>query len=237
MGGYDSPTTTELVTMEGDSEEDFSLSHQRYAHCSIQVRLDTPQSIHSSPQVDQDTLVLTGGFDYPNSLSLVTEYSGISSGQVTSRPLPDLLTGRRSHACGSYTVAGEMVGLSSPYLVVTLTQVLLVTGGYNDQFLSSTEVLSYPDGQAWREVGPLPSPRYGLRGASLAGVLHVTGGSDGNNFHYITFTTNTGDNYYDAVLAWDPVTEEWSQAGKMDRGRDYHAITALPLDVIEDFCS
>ena len=236
VGGLDSPTTTELVTMEGDSKEDFSLSPGRDSHCSIQVRLDTPQSTHSSPQEDQDTLVLTG--DY-STLSLVTEYSGLSSGEVTSRPLPDLVTGRWYHACGSYAVAGHVVGLSSPYLVVTLAQVLLVTGGYTDeyQFLSSTEVISYPDGQAWREVGHLPSPRSGLRGASLAGVLHVTGGRDGNNFPNFTFTANPEVSSLDCVLAWDPVAETWSAAGKLDQAREYHAVTALPLAVVEEYCS
>ena len=112
--------------MEGDSKEDFRLpSPGRAEHCSIQVKPDTPQSIHSSPQVDQDTMVLTGGeytdfFGNYLTSSLVTEYSGISSGQVASRPLADLVTRRQDHACGSYTVAGEMVGWSSPNLVTLL---------------------------------------------------------------------------------------------------------------------
>ena len=61
VGGQQSAslTTTELVTMEGDSMEDFGLSPGRKDHCSIQVRLGTPQSMHSSPQVDEDTMVLT----------------------------------------------------------------------------------------------------------------------------------------------------------------------------------
>ena len=39
MGGS-SVFHTELVTMEGGSKKDFSLSHKRMDHCSIQVRLD-----------------------------------------------------------------------------------------------------------------------------------------------------------------------------------------------------
>ena len=125
--------------------------------------------------------------------------------------------------------------------MVTLSQVLLVTGGYiggsGSEYISSTEVISYPDGQAWREVGPLPSPRYDLRGASLAGVLHVTGGIDqGNNFYNFTFTTNQGENIFSAVLAWDPVAETWSEVGKLDPGRFLHAVTALPMAAVEDYC-
>jgi len=178
--------------MEGDSQEAFDISPGREDHCSIQV--------------DEDTVVLTGGKDVH---SLVTEYSGISSGQVTSRTLPDLLTGRYYHACGSYTLEGEMV--------------LLITGGFLGHYLSTTEVLSHPDGQAWREVGRLPSGRRGLVGASLGGVFHVTGGTNGVDL--------------DDVLAWDPVEETWSQTGKLDEPRSFHAITELPMEAIENFCS
>ena len=39
MGGSDSPFTTELVTMDGQSKEDFRLDSHWSTHCSIQVRL------------------------------------------------------------------------------------------------------------------------------------------------------------------------------------------------------
>ena len=176
--------------------------------------------------MDLDNVILTGGYFTP---SLVTEHHGISSGQVTSRQLAGLVGDRYGHACGSYTVADQMVGLSSSDLVAPITQVLLVTGGHDKQlqYVSSTEVISYPDGQAWREVGPLPSPRYGLRGASLAGVFHVTGG-----YNYIGM-----DNYLDQVLAWDPVAETWSEAGRLDEAIYLHAITELPLAALQSFCS
>ena len=75
-----------------------------------------------------------------------------------------------------------------------------------------------------------------MSGASLAGVLHVTGGYDGNNSHNFTFTTNPGD-YLDAVLAWDPVAETWSEAGKLDEPIYLHALTELPLAALQSFCS
>ena len=136
------------------------------------------------------------------------------------------------------------VCLLSSYLVVTFPQVLLVTGGidkHND-FLSSTEVFSYPMGEAWREVGHLPSPRYGLRGATLAGNFignfYVTGGTNGNHIHNYTFTKNPEDfDHLDDVLAWDPVGETWAEVGQLAKATTHHAITVLPLAVFEEYCS
>ena len=48
-------------------------------------------------------------------------------------------------------------------------------------------------GEGWRSTGNLPSPRYGLRGASVGGVFHVTGGRAGG------FLTKS-------VLVWDPIS-------------------------------
>ena len=99
---------------------------------------------------------------------------------------------------------------------------LIVTGGYKDgQYLSSTEVFDYSQGSpaTWREVGTLPSPRRGLRGARVAGVYYVSGGAyyDGSN------------QYYGDILAWSPDTESWSPAGTMETPRYYYAVTEVTL--------
>ena len=54
-------------------------------------------------------------------------------------------------------------------------QVLLVTGGENDNdgSLKSTEVLEA--GGAWRQTDPLPSARYGLKAAVLDNNIFVFG--------------------------------------------------------------
>ena len=51
----------------------------------------------------------------------------------------------------------------------------LVTGGAPYPYTASTEVLVAGE-EAWVEAGPLPSPRYGLRVASLGSSLLATGG-------------------------------------------------------------
>ena len=84
IGGAYSYTTTELVTVSGQSVKGFSLDPGSYGHCSVKI--------------SDSTVVLIGG-EY--TWARVTEYSGIG-GQVTSRELPDLLTGRWHNACGHY---------------------------------------------------------------------------------------------------------------------------------------
>ena len=76
-------------------------------------------------------------------------------------------------------------------------------------------------GLHWREVegGELPSPRSGLRAAMVGDVLHVTGGYDNKALT--------------SILAWDPDTESWQDAGELNVGRDYHAAVAVPFSIIQ----
>ena len=53
-------------------------------------------------------------------------------------------------------------------------QVFLVTGGYNDGKLSSTEVLKDGD-LSWTTVGNLPKAVWGIRGVSLNNRIIMTG--------------------------------------------------------------
>ena len=58
--------------------------------------------------------------------------------------------------------------------IIDYYQVFLVAGGYDDDYLSSTETL-VERGQAWNFQQPLPSGRYGLRGTSLPDTVIMTG--------------------------------------------------------------
>ena len=105
---------------------------------------------------------------------------------------------------------------------------LLVTGGgvySSSTYVRSTEVLVLPGGR-WREAGHLPSGRFGLRGASLHGVLHVTGGVVEDTL------TRSGE-----ILSWDAVSEEWGEAGRMVEAREWHAVTEIPLSTVTSLCS
>jgi len=194
LGGLGSISTTELVTAEGSAMESFTLEEGRMGHCSIQL--------------SESTIVLTGGQLHP---SLVTEYSGIDSGwQVTAKQLQPLITPRYYHACATYNLGH--------------TQFLAVVGGESVQEeLDSTEVMDYTNGGTWRVAGALPSPRYGLKAASIDGQLYVMGGNEKN-------TEAT-----DEILSWEPISETWTKADlKLTTKRAYHAVTEVDLNTISN---
>ena len=78
-------------------------------------------------------------------------------------------------------------------------------------------------GLYWREVdgGELPSPRTDPRAAMVGDVLHVTGGYENAN---IPLTS---------ILAWDPDTESWQDAGELNVARDGHAAVAIPDSIVK----
>ena len=57
---------------------------------------------------------------------------------------------------------------------VVFIQTFLVTGGYNNGYLSSTELLVKTD-SAWVMAGHLPTPRDGLRAVNIDQKILVTG--------------------------------------------------------------
>ena len=102
-------------------------------------------------------------------------------------------------------------------------QVLFVTGGIGDSYLSSTELLDYstPAG-GWREAGHLPAPRFSLQAAKLGQVVYVSGGYGGS--------------FLDSILSWSPDTESWSQDGVLTAAREDHGVTEVSLAAVADYC-
>jgi len=177
------------------SEESFALQPGRWQHCSLQFA--------------DDSFILTGG---AFTESKVTEYSDLDREEVTSRELPQLLTGRRGHACGGFTFQDR--------------NMMIVTGGYDgSQDVASTEVMDFSDGEmVWRKVGELPSARSGFGGANVDELFHVAGGMD-ENYDYLK-----------EILLWDPVAENWQAAGEMKAGRWSLAVSEVPLSAVLKFC-
>ena len=98
IGGSVSAKTTELLPSDGGSSQ-------------VGFVLDVPRRDHCSIQISNASIVLTGGED---SLFSVTEISGLGGGgnEVTSKKLPDLISKRSDHACGSYWVEENQVSQS-----------------------------------------------------------------------------------------------------------------------------
>ena len=119
-------------------------------------------------------------------------------------------------------------------------QVLLVTGGENDNdgSLKSTEVLEA--GGSWRQTGSLPSARFGLRAAVLDNNIFVFGD---NIFRYVisvliiellivskryTFTGGYDYGpYLKDILQYNTANHTWENVGEMKEARYSHAVGVL----------
>ena len=104
-----------------------------------------------------DEVVMTGGGDGRGALASVTRYNIRGWGEG----MPSLVTGRHSHGCTRFISGGEQVRHydAAHKYSFPCPQVLLVTGGWDDDFnsLDSTELLR--PGSVWQEItARLPRP-------------------------------------------------------------------------------
>merc|ERR1719323_463606 len=84
-----------------------------------------------------------------------------------------------------------------------------------------------PSMMQWKEVTPMPSPKNGLRGASIGGIFHVVGGNSDYSMQ----------DFSKEIIAWDPVLESWKVAGHLNVGRVYAGVTEVPLLGVLQNCS
>ena len=122
-------------------------------------------------------------------------------------------------------------------------QVLLVTGGYNenDGYLASTEVMEA--GGAWRLTASLPSARYGLKAGVVNNNIFVFGENIlcYINIEHIIVSCNvydvynddvftggyTGSSYLKDILQYNKKSHTWQNVGEMKERREFHAVAAL----------
>ena len=124
-------------------------------------------------------------------------------------------------------------------------QVLLVTGGYNDndRILASTEVMEA--GGTWRLTASLPSSRDGLRAAVVNNNIFVFGENIlcYINIEHIIVSCNVYDNdvfkggwtgsfHLKDILQFNTASHTWEEVGQMNGARRSHAVMVLP-DVSE----
>ena len=123
-----------------------------------------------------------------------------------------------------------------------MMQVLLVTGGYNDNDdqLDSTEVMEA--GGTWRLTAPLPSARSTLSAAVVNNNIFVFGE---NILCYINiehiivscnvydvynddvFTGHRGSSYLKDILQYNTASNTWEEVGQMKEARSGHAVAVL----------
>ena len=118
-------------------------------------------------------------------------------------------------------------------------QVLLVTGGYNnnDGYLASTEVMEA--GGTWRLTASLPSARHGLRAAVVNNNIFVFGENilcyiniehlivSYNVYNDDIFTGGYDGSYLKDILQYNTASHTWEEVGQMKEARFNHAVAVL----------
>ena len=104
---------------------------------------------------------------------------------------------------------------------------IIVAGGrdINNEYLASSEVYQYPAGVSWSSVTDLPSPRYGLRCASLNGRFVLVGGEYDDQ------------DRFDDVLSYEPISDSYTVIGHLTKARDSHGVTEVPWQAVAQYCS
>jgi len=80
----------------------------------------------------------------------------------------------------------------------------------------------------WTQVGNLPLPAAGIRGASINNKIVMTGG------YYID--ANGRRHFSDLILKFDPIFNNWEIVDHMKIKRHYHAVDLVPISDIVDYC-
>jgi len=205
MGGVLSPETSEIVSPE-TSVSSYPLTYWGLKHsCSIQFN---------------DYVVVAGGLYGSQADTIVVQYG--SEGHIGD--LPRFNNRRYSHGCGSfvndegnlvYLVAGGKNGGNGQMIGFEKTTEMIVTGE-----------------TSWTIVGDLPSPRAGLRGASVDNNIFMTGG-----YWAIEGGQSVEDETFSEILIFNKDLKSWTKTDYLFKPRFSHAVSALPLDKIQPHCN
>ena len=118
------------------------------------LALSQERAYHCATSLNDDTLVITGGYSY-NAVVGVTEAFNLTESRATWRDLGNLREARYLHGC-------------SPILLPTGQTGLLVAGGFGTEYLATAELYD-PNRGSWNYTGSLSKPRQGGQMAVFAG--------------------------------------------------------------------
>jgi len=197
-GGFDGTLKTSVLVKEnGSVEEGFPLEYDTDAACAI-------------PDPDREEVIVTGGIYTETTVSVYNE----NGWQGDLAKLTNF--GRHSHACSSFTHAGE--------------KHIIVIGGLRSETsynLDTTEVYSFRD-NAWTEAGKLPARMRGMRAATVNNRVLLFGG----------YNPWVGSDAWirNDILEYDFETKKWKEIGTMQEARGDPAVSVVEYAEYTDFC-
>ena len=183
------------------------------------LKLTQERAYHCSTSLNDDTLVLTGGYSYNSVIGVTQKYNLTAAAAAASDGgrrrwervgQGNLNYPRYLHACGQLPLSpGGLVGV-------------IVAGGYSTRYLKSAEIYD-PQTGAWMETGAMNVPRQGAGMAVLNGRPTVFGG-----FHSMT-------EFPSSVEQYDVETGSWIRLHRtqMRVPRRYFAVAAVPRTLFD----
>ena len=96
-----------------------------------------------------------------------------------------------------------------------------VVGSHHTELIQydSTELLHLQGDSSWQYAASLPSPRYGLRAATVLNRVYIFGGY---------FPSE------DKILSYNGATDEWKEEGGMTINRRWHNV--LVIENVSQVC-
>ena len=116
-----------------------------------------------------------------------------------------------------------------------------MTGGYNGDQLSSTEI--YEAGQ-WTEVGPLPTAVSRVTGASVQNTVYMMG--KWRVVTHISYVNDTDDALIGGasrsvvpyeIWKYNAATQKWEEIGRISEARRYHAVSTVANKDLAKYCN
>eukprot|EP00094_Tigriopus_californicus_P007670 TCALIF_07386-PA protein Name:"Similar to Ivns1abp Influenza virus NS1A-binding protein homolog (Mus musculus)" AED:0.38 eAED:0.38 QI:0/0/0/0.33/1/1/3/0/1579 len=175
-----------------------------------QLKLSQERAYHCAVPLNDDTLVVSGGYSYNSVVGMTEAYNLTTDSQWRSLGNANLHQPRYLHSCAQVSTGPN----SNDYTVI-------VAGGYANDYLNSTEVFD-PILQSWTQVGDLEVPRQGAQMGFLNGMPTIMGGFyDMNKFPKI-------------LEQYDKDTKRWrTLIHELQIPRRYFALVQVPRSVLK----
>lgn len=116
---------------------------------------------------------------------------------------------------------------------------LLVTGGWSGEYVSTTEIQVTRDSQ-WKEVAPYPFGVNRLVGATINNTIYMTGGTIlaiKTGLLFLKKISGEVKGTTDTIYSYQHGADKWTWVGNMTRKLYGHAVMAVNRDVVIPYCT